>query len=100
MLQKHLGVRYTYREEEITQEQDGPAEQSVSDMAVLAALPSNLLSALHQAVTLGDIDELEGLIEQIRQYDNALADALMTLAADFRYDQFFELLNHMEACNG
>ena len=57
------------------------ADSSVVDASHLAALPDFILSKLRQAVLIGDLARLQGLVPDIQMYDPALA-ALITEALD------------------
>jgi CheY-like chemotaxis protein len=91
-IQKHLGVRYRYAEPEHT-----PAllqnANPVATVEALDVLPEELLAALEQSLLTTDPDAIEQVIEQIQNYDKALAQALATLAEEVAYAQMLALLH-------
>ena len=58
----------------------------------VAALPAEWLAALKQAAEETDVEALFEVIEQIRERDAAVADALARLAEDFEYDEILALI--------
>jgi CheY-like chemotaxis protein len=82
MLTKHLGVRFVY---------EGAAEEievteDVLSPAALKSLPAEWVTRLHQAALQADAALVLGLIDQIREQNVTLADALMSLVHGFRFD--------------
>jgi len=53
----------------------------------LAQLPGQLLCELKPAVLALDMKRTNELIEQIRSYNSAAADALAKLADDFKFEE-------------
>jgi len=91
-LSKHLGVRFIYTEEgappSSAQAGDGEALLTADTMG---ALPREWLVKLHQAATQADADLSLDLIEEIRSQNGPLADALISLVNNFRFDKLMEL---------
>jgi signal transduction histidine kinase/FixJ family two-component response regulator len=85
---RHLGVRFTYDDEE-------PGEPAVStvvlDAARLRSLPDEVVRALAQAAEAVDTDAAEAVIEQIGRHDRALAGELRALVEQFRFDVILQL---------
>lgn len=92
-LVQHLGVRFIYGE---TPEQ--PVKAPLADVegvllpAALAALPSDWLDDLKQAIIKANLDLILSLIEQIRDQNAALAEALTSLTLDFEYKRILTLI--------
>ncbi|MCP4623494.1 MAG: hypothetical protein GY850_08175, partial [bacterium] len=59
--------------------------------AALAALPEECFTALQSAAQTLSITETEAVIDDIRVYDEALADALVELVREYRFDVLLEL---------
>ena len=91
LMKKHLGVRYVYEKTDNLPETK-KTNQAVLTPSALAALPSELLSELEKATTLCDMEMINFIIEQIHSHNADLADALETLANDFKYDEISALL--------
>jgi signal transduction histidine kinase/CheY-like chemotaxis protein len=89
-MHKHIGVRFVY--EELTAILT-LTETKVDFLtpAVLAALPSDLVANLRQAILSLDIESMQSYIAQISELDRSLAEAIATLAKDFRYKQLLTL---------
>ena len=59
--------------------------------AALAALPSDLVANLRQAILSLDIESRQRYITQISEFARSLAVAVATLAKDFKYKQLLTL---------
>jgi CheY-like chemotaxis protein len=92
MLTKHLGVRFVYEER---QQGAGSREQGARNKALrpeaIAALPGPIRNALKMAAIAVDMDKLLSLIEQIRQENMSLAEALTEVVNAYRFDLLEEL---------
>jgi hypothetical protein len=55
--------------------------------AQLAVLPADWVANLRQAILAADMDQIQTLIDQIREQDRALANELQRLADNFQIDQ-------------
>ena len=88
-LHKHLGVRYIYDEPH-------NAEESTQIQALtpeaLAGLPANWLASLEQATIECDLELILTQIEQIRDRNDSLANALTGLANEFLFNQILDLI--------
>ncbi|GAK61301.1 ATP-binding region ATPase domain protein [Candidatus Vecturithrix granuli] len=84
LLHKHLGIRFVY---ERNVESDVPGQPDIDALspAALSVLTPELLERLEHATLTNDIAMLSTLIEPIRLYDIALANALEQLAQNFEY---------------
>jgi len=63
----------------------GPAENPSS-------IPDNLLKKLRQAGVDADMEEVEGIIEEIRSIDVETAKGLSLLADEFEYGKMAEII--------
>ncbi|MBW4548346.1 MAG: response regulator [Symplocastrum torsivum CPER-KK1] len=88
-LHKHIGVRYVYDEPPI--EPKSAPTQALTPEAI-AALPADLLASLQKAAIEGDLDLILAEIEQIRSQNDALANALASLAKKFEFKQLLTLI--------
>jgi DNA-binding response OmpR family regulator len=88
LMSKHIGVRFVYENEKQSTINN---RQSTIAPGALAVLPAEWLAALKQAAEETDIEVLCEIIEQIRERNVALADALAGLAEDFEYDEILRL---------
>jgi CheY-like chemotaxis protein len=92
-LAQHLSVRYVYGDEP-TQTAAAPFVdfRDVLTPAALAALPPRWLTELQQATIRANLGLILALVDQIREQNAALADALATLANDFEYKRILALI--------
>jgi PAS domain S-box-containing protein len=85
MLVKHLGVRFLVAEPS-EEAPDTAAEPPYAPCAeAIAALPESWRAELLEATTKADLALILRLIDQIRDSDAALADALADLAENYQY---------------
>jgi CheY-like chemotaxis protein len=89
-MHKHIGVRFVY-EEPTAILTSTETKVDVLTPAVLAALPSDLVANLRQAILSLDIESMQSYIAQISELDRSLAEAIATLAKDFKYKQLLTL---------
>ncbi len=88
-LHKHIGVRYLYDEPPI--EPNSTPTQALTPEAI-AALPAGWLASLQKAAIEGDVDLILIQIEQIRSQNDAVANALASLAKNFQFKQLLALI--------
>jgi len=82
---QHLGVRFVYEERQPpTTAEAGAARLTPAQLAVL---PADWVANLRQAILAADMDQIQTLIDQIREQDRALANELQRLADNFQIDQ-------------
>ncbi len=89
IMHKHIGVNYI----EVTD--TAPEEENITPDG-LRALPRELLTQMQQAAIELDIDLMSNLIEQIRQQNEPLANALAQLAHNFQYDRLSDLIEQAQ----
>jgi signal transduction histidine kinase/CheY-like chemotaxis protein len=94
MMHKHIGVRYIY-DEPTDSTQAKTDIQNVLTKEALVAVPIELLVNLSQATRLCDLEEINSYINEIRNYNTALADTLATLANEFQYPEIVSLIQQM-----
>ncbi len=87
-LHKHLGIEYIYQETE----KDASKGDSEKELAAdtLKILPNTLLNKLEQLAIRARAMEIDKLIEEIRSYDEGIAQALIELADGFEYSKIAE----------
>jgi signal transduction histidine kinase len=97
MMHKHLGVRYVYEEDEKAKgERQRAKGEDVLTPEALAALPNELRADLQQAIEVLDVGMTHCLIDQIRQQNEPLADALAEFVKHYRFDILQELFENIE----
>lgn len=96
-IEKHIGVRFIYEEspDKTASPQSTTNTQDALKSAILA-LPSELLANLLAAVKFSDMVKVDSYIEEIRTQNNALAEALASLANNFEYDKIATLIQKMK----
>jgi CheY-like chemotaxis protein/nitrogen-specific signal transduction histidine kinase len=89
-LRKHLGVSFVYDETAASPTSTQTDTDALTPDAI-AALPTNLVANLHQAIIDGDKNLMLTLIDRIREQNKSLANALAALVNNFRYKQLLNL---------
>jgi signal transduction histidine kinase/DNA-binding NarL/FixJ family response regulator len=89
-MHKHIGVRFVY-EEPTAIPTSTENNVDVLTPAAFASLPSDLIANLRQAILSLDIESMQSYITQISELDHSLAEAIATLAKDFKYKQLLTL---------
>jgi hypothetical protein len=81
-------VSYVYEIESISPYGDirGRTDQGVTIPEQLAKLPQDLLAALEHAAGSLKVNDIQAIIEQIREVDQDTGNHLANLAKGFRYD--------------
>ena len=92
-MSKHVGVRYIYEDQVAVNSSNIKATepQSLTPDA-FANLPTEWLVSLKQAILNLDLDLITNVIEQIRQENPLLANALNNCINDFEYDTILTLI--------
>jgi CheY-like chemotaxis protein len=87
-MRSHLGVSYVYEVESIPPSGDiwGKTDQIVTSPEELTKLPPDLLSALEHAARSLKANDIQAIIEEIREVDQDTGNHLANLAKTFRYD--------------
>jgi CheY-like chemotaxis protein len=99
IMRKHIGVRYVYAEDtEVQSRSVSPGadteHESVLALARLNRLPDSWLAGLKNAAEETDPVMTRKIIDQIREKDNLMADALSDLVKKFRFDTLQELFEN------
>jgi predicted ATPase/signal transduction histidine kinase/CheY-like chemotaxis protein/tRNA A-37 threonylcarbamoyl transferase component Bud32 len=89
-LHKHLGVSFVYDESTASPTSTQTDTGAITPDAI-AALPTDLVANLYQAIIDGDKDLMLSLIDPIRSSNKPLANALAALVNNFRYKQLLTL---------
>ena len=93
VMAEQLGVRYLY--EEVTRERGAPSEDKLST-EILTALSEDQRQALKQAARMLDAALAKEIIDSIHDSHPTVADGLLSLLNDFRFDQILALLGDIE----
>jgi two-component system sensor histidine kinase/response regulator len=93
-LTEHLGAQYVYDEPEERASQSDEPEGPVVTGDRFAALPGQVVSELHHALTLGHVREAQSAIDRIGAHDASLAEELRRLVKNYQFD---EVLDTIEA---
>jgi CheY-like chemotaxis protein len=96
ILRTHLGARFVYEERQ-TQEEQVRGQQIALTPDALATLPDELLVDLQDAVEAVQLGKINSLIPKIHQYNAPLADALVDLVKQFRFDTLQKLFEEMSS---
>lgn len=89
VLGKCLGLRYVLHDET-----DSPNHRDLppATQETLTALPIDLIQAMRQAVTEGDVARLTALIDQVACIDGSIASGLQALADQYDYEKLIAWL--------
>lgn len=102
MLTKHLDVRFVYDVQDAqpagagAQPEDAVLPADSLTPEALMSLPADWVEDLHQAAIQLDADVILGLLDQIREQNASLANALANLVHDFRFDIILTLTQSTE----
>lgn len=94
-LHKHIGVNFIYDEPVSNNVLTKVDIQAALSPSALADLPAELLADLLAASTLCDMTQIDSCIEQIRELDRSVAEALAFLANDFDYARIVSLVEKL-----
>jgi len=93
MLQKHLAVKFVYADRELPGEKPEAGKERLSlAPSDLEELPEETLMKLIKSVAALEMDITLDVIEEIREHDELLADALKGLVEGYRFDKLQKLL--------
>jgi len=92
MLTKHIGVTFIYGRDQTRGKTDSISKEKPLEPEVLAQFPVSLIAELEAAAVELNLDRVTACIEQIRQVDNKLADTLMALAREFRFEKILTVI--------
>jgi len=96
VMAKLLGVRYRYAEEQPPETQPTAMPKKELTATDLANLPEVLRTDLHQAAIDLNMGRIATNIEQIKEVDAQVAEALKMLVENFEYDKLLELLDALD----
>jgi CheY-like chemotaxis protein len=101
MLAKHLGVQFVYEEENVGAQGTVPLSGAQCPVPLLtpeaiAALPDPIRSTLQAAAETADLEIMLTLIEQVRQDNEPLAEALSEVVNAYRFDVLQALFAQIE----
>ncbi|MCI5139478.1 MAG: response regulator, partial [Candidatus Electrothrix sp. AR1] len=89
VMEKYLGVRYIYKEE---QEHKAAKSEAAVTLAMMEELPATQRDTLSRAARKLDIAATEEVIEEIRNEHPEIASRLQILVHEFRFGELLELL--------
>jgi hypothetical protein len=96
MLQKHLNVKFLYAADEIPAENANlKTEQLELTPSDFDALPKETVMKFKTSVAALEMDLALNVIEEIREQNKPLADALQKLAEEYRFDTLQKLLDQV-----
>ena len=97
MLHKHLGIRFMYAEEpESSSKTMAASDKRILTFDRLQALPEEWLTALQDAVEKNNPQAATAVIDQIKEQDEPLAEALAGLVKGYRFDRLLALFEEAE----
>ena len=93
---QHLGVRFIYEEEFLTDlVRTEASHQKPITAAALAVLPPERLADLGQAAKEINLEKVKAIIDQINQKDESVAQVLADLVENFRFDTLQSLVEEV-----
>ncbi|MFZ1025018.1 MAG: ATP-binding protein, partial [Limnoraphis robusta] len=94
ILHKHLGVEFIFEDvNPISVSND--LEVNVLTKSALAALPSELLVNLQQAIINLDLEQMQAVIEKIGKIEQSLAKAIEACLKKFQYEKLLDLITSL-----
>jgi len=98
ILEKHLGARFIYEEEETRSFVSASAKATTAKTISLkpenlALIPPELLTELEREIIRADMQRIHETIGKIHEQDEQLAASLVELVNKFEHDQILELIN-------
>jgi CheY-like chemotaxis protein len=94
-IEKVLGIKYIY-EDEISSTQTKEVFDEGSISGDIAKLPESLVSDMLEALSVADLDLLMKLVDSIDPSNSEIAKYLRTLALNYDYDHFHQILTNKE----
>jgi len=88
-----LEIEFVY--EEISEKDKINSKESVITSDRLSKLPKSWITKLNESSVSGDFSEAEAVVDKIREHDGELADALIELVNEFRFDILQEILENV-----
>ncbi|MCP4716101.1 MAG: response regulator, partial [Deltaproteobacteria bacterium] len=95
ILRRHLDLSFVYETEDRPPAAIQQPPQALTP-AALAALPEECFTALQSAAHRLSITEMEVVINDIKEHDETLADALVELLRKYRFDILHKLFEDIE----
>ena len=92
LLHKHLGVRFTYSEEQAGATPTGGGAEAVP--TALASLPASLLVPLHGALAELDTTAVRQALEAIAAYNSEACSALRALTDNLQYGRLLRMIEN------
>jgi len=101
IMQKHLGVRYVFEQEEVPVPLGNRPWADAGVAEAFVKLPAHLSARLKDATELSDAALIDQIIRDIATTDPRLANLLTKLADDFAYDKILALVQtHQKSMTG
>jgi PAS domain S-box-containing protein len=91
VLQHHLGVEYSYAKE--VPEESQKLMNLEQWMEAFANLSDDVLQELEEALIFGDPNQIQQIIELLRQHNHHLAETLSVWADQFEYTRILDLIH-------
>ncbi len=98
LISGHLGVRFAYEDVEVVNKapaKNGRTSPPLSAKGV-SGIPDELVRRLKQAAMDTNMDNVDGIVEEIREIKPWLAEGLAALAVDFEYGKIVEMIEGKE----
>lgn len=94
-IEKHLGISLIYgTNPDINQEYF--SEKAVLNSLDMASLSREFLLGLHKAIVEGDLEEISGLIEDLRPQNEDLANNIFHLANQYQFEQLLAVIQAVD----
>ncbi len=90
-MSKHLGISYLYEELDKTNESDS-SKKNEEILEMIRNLPLNWKRAMKQAIEEINPNQISILLEQIREQDEKLTDAIQMKIDQFEYNKILEII--------
>jgi len=96
ILIRHMGVAFMYEKNLMIGKPDLVSIDKILTPKILAQLPERLLAELKSASTSLDTNRTIVCIDDIRRINGEIADSLMLLANEFRFEEILSVINQTD----
>ncbi len=101
LMRKHLGIRFVYEKARNGGEKTAEADRRSPPVSAeaLSGIPDELVRRLKQAAMDTNMDDVDGIVEEIREIKPNVADSLAAFAIDFEYGKIVQMIDEHEENN-
>jgi signal transduction histidine kinase/CheY-like chemotaxis protein len=95
-LEKHLGVQYIYEDEDPVEASTHSLKKFNLTADQLSRLPLAWIDRLKKSLLEGDLDQIDQIIQMLRNEDSELADPIQNYTDQFDFDGLLKLIDRVD----